>query len=94
MTEVAPEQTDLSWEQECQRRIDIWHNDLMGFAERRDLVSLQAVKMAVDTQVALADLKIKARQADWAKTILWLSLVLPTAGALVGAFIGGWMRSP
>lgn len=82
----------LSWEDEVKRRIDIWHGELIDFSQRRDLSGLQTRKAAVDAQVALADLKIKAREADWARTILWLSLALPTAGAILGALIGGWLK--
>jgi hypothetical protein len=49
---------------------------------------LQRIKTAIETDPALAELKIKVRQADWAKTITSANLLFPVGGAIIGAFIG------
>jgi hypothetical protein len=80
------------YEEECQRRIDSWHVRLKALAEKEDSGGLATLKTAIDAELAIADLKIKVRQADHAQWILWLQIGLPTIGAVVGAFIGGWLK--
>ena len=86
MTE-APYTKDW-WEEDCKTRIRSWHNELLVLAEKKDAVALEALKNAIDAQLALADLKIKARQADWAKVLLWLTPVLSLVSGIVGGVIG------
>jgi hypothetical protein len=64
-----------------------------------DAQALQALKTAVEIQLALADLRIKVRQADHAKTITWLpaataiaGVVIGGVGAIGGALISGWLK--
>jgi hypothetical protein len=81
-----------SWEVECSERTEMWRKELRELAKKPDSQALEAVKTAVNIQLALADLKIKARQADWAKTMAWVPLVLPLVGVIVGAIIGAWLK--
>jgi hypothetical protein len=89
---LAAFQKEPTWEEECQVRIRIWQAALKGLAAERDVGALHALKAAVDAQMAIAELKLKVRQADWAKTMTWGPLILPTLGAIFGAFIGGWLH--
>lgn len=83
---------ELSWEAECETRIEKWRLELENLAKKPDAQALQSLKAAVDVQLALADLKIKTRQADWAKTILWFPLVLPMVVVIVGAVLGAFLK--
>jgi hypothetical protein len=65
------------WEENCKTRIRSWHVQLLELAEGKDPEALKMLKCAIEAQVALADLKIKARQADWAKLLLWLPRSFP-----------------
>src|SRR5258708_5181654 len=88
---------ELTWEEECKERIGIWRKQLAGLLQKSDdetLQALQTLKAAVDVQLAIADLKIKSRTADWAKIMLWASLVLPFIGAIVGAILGALLKTP
>lgn len=90
-------ESEFTWEEEVKNRVEIWRQQLGGLMEKPDvenLQSLQSLKAAVDVQVALADLKIKARTADWAKTLLWTSLLLPFIGAIIGAIVGAMFKTP
>ena len=85
-----------SWEAEVESRVTIWRSrlgELMNGPDPGTLPALQALKAAVDVQLALADLKIKSRTADWAKTMAWGSFVLPFIGVIVGAILGAWLKT-
>jgi hypothetical protein len=92
MIETKINTAPLSYEEECKRRIDIWYPRLNELAEKGDSEGLRTLKAAIDAELAIADLKIKARQADHAQWIMWLQIGLPTAGAIIGALIGGWLK--
>lgn len=95
MTEPNPSATDteLSYEQEAKKRILEWyHPQVKGLAKARDSEGLSILKAALDGELAIADLKIKARQADHAPLILWFQIVLPVLTALIGAFVGAWLK--
>jgi hypothetical protein len=81
--------THLDWERECAERIDSWHEKLKIYADNHDDQALNTLKKAVDAQLAIAELKLKVRQADWAKTMVWFPLIFPTLGAILGGFLGG-----
>jgi hypothetical protein len=81
-----------SWEKEVRERIELWHTNLPDLAGKEDIHGLQVLKLAVDAQLALAELKVKSRQADWAKTTTWAPLVLPMVGAIIGGLIAGWVK--
>ncbi len=81
----------LSYEKECEKRIRDWETELGNLAKSRD-GTIQTLKTAIEAQLALADLRIRVREADHAKAITWLPLVLPMVGAIGGAFIGGWLK--
>jgi hypothetical protein len=92
MIETKPD-TTLPYEGECKRRIAEWyHPQLKILAKNGDSEGLRILKAAIDGELAIADLKIKSRQADHAKWILWLQIGLPTFGALIGALVGGWLK--
>lgn len=90
----AEPEGELSWEEEVEKRIGNWRRALDSLADQRDeqtLHSVQTLKAAVDVQF-LADLKIKSRQADWAKLMTWGGLLFPTLGALLGATLGALLK--
>jgi len=91
-TVSAKPEVELPWEAECKRRICTWHRELKGLAENHNLPALKVLKAAVDAQLALAELKLKVRQAGWPKTMTWGPFILPTIGAILGAFIGAWLK--
>jgi hypothetical protein len=82
----------LSWEKEVDKRILEWRLKLLELVNKPDGPSLQTLKAAIDVQIALADLKVKSRQADWAKLILWSQLWLPLFGVLLGAILGAMLK--
>jgi hypothetical protein len=88
--------SELTWEAECEKRIGIWRaqlGGLIGTPDGEKLAALQALKAAVDVQLALADLKIKSRTADWAKMMAWGSLLLPFIGVILGAILGFLLKT-
>jgi len=85
--------TDLPYENECKDRINNWYNpQLKRLAKARDLEGLRILQAAIDGELAIADFKIKFRQADHAKPILWLQIALPVVTALIGVFVGAWLK--
>jgi hypothetical protein len=86
----------LSYEEECNARINAWHSELKKLADEEAIEPVQKLKAVVETELAIAELKIKTREADHAK---WVTLFVPTltailgfVGAIVGALIGGMLR--
>jgi len=95
MTETAlaePGANDLTHEGECQRRIGIWDTELKGLIAKSDLAALQALKAAIDAQLALEQLRITVRQADWPKLTTWGPLIVPFFGGILGALIGARLK--
>ena len=89
--------SEKTWEKECEERIINWRMQLGGLIEKPDvgtLTALQTLKGAVDVQLALADLKIRSRTADWAKIMAWGALLLPFVGAILGAILGALLKTP
>jgi hypothetical protein len=89
--------SEPTWETEVENRVGIWRKQLGGLIEKPDVGTLQALqtlKAAVDVQLALADLKIRSRTADWAKIMAWGSLMLPFIGAILGAILGALLKTP
>ncbi len=84
--------TRLSYEDECKQRIGDWEAELGNLARSNNGTALQTLKTAIEAQLALADLRLRVREADHAKMITWLQVGLPTAGAIVGAFIGALLK--
>jgi hypothetical protein len=84
----------LPWEEEVETRIQDWHWKLKDFAHQHDLPAIESLKTTVETQLAIAELKIKKRAADHAWMALWLPIIFPTLGAIVGAFVGAWLKHP
>ncbi len=88
-----------SWEDECTRRINNWRNQLRGLVDgptAPKIEALQLLKAAVDAQLALADLKMKARQADHAKQMIWLPLFLSALAiifTLLGVLLSAWLKA-
>jgi hypothetical protein len=86
--------TDLPYEDETKWRIDNWyHPQLKRLAKAHDSEGLSILKMAIDGEVAIADLKIKSRQADHAWWFVWVQIGLPALTALIGAFAGAFFKS-
>jgi hypothetical protein len=88
--------SEPTWETEVEARVVIWRKQL-GCLMKPDgeaLPALQTLKAAVDVQLALADLKIRSRTADWAKIMVWTPLVLPFICAILGAILGALLRTP
>ena len=93
MSPVGTEPGEKSYEDECRERIKTWHRELKELKARPDSSELlKALKVAIDAELAIAELKIKVRQADWAKTLTWGRLVLPVLTAVLGALIGAWLK--
>jgi hypothetical protein len=82
----------LTWEKEVEHRTTKWRSELITLADKRDLQSLQVLKTAVDAQLAIAELMIKSRQADWAKVMVWGQLWLPLCGVIIGAIIAARLK--
>ncbi len=81
-----------SYEDECKARICAWHSELKKLADEDGIEAVQKLKVVVETELAIAELKIKAREADHAK---WVTMVVPLlgfVGAILGAFIGGMLK--
>jgi hypothetical protein len=92
---TQPINSETTWEKECEERIRKWRMQLGDLIEKPDIGTLQALqtlKGAVDVQLALADLKIRSRTADWAKIMAWGALVLPFIGAILGAVLGARLK--
>ena len=96
---MVEEAVKESWEDECKRRIDKWRDQLRGLVDgstASKIEALQLLKAAVDAQLALADLKMKARQADHPKQMIWLPLFLSALGiilSLLGVLLGAWLKA-
>jgi hypothetical protein len=91
MVEVAEQE---AWEDECTRRINNWRDQLRGLVDGSTapkIEALQLLKAAVDAQLALADLKMKARQADHAKLMIWLPVCLSVLSLLLS--LGVWLKA-
>jgi hypothetical protein len=87
----------LTYEEETKERIRTWHAQLKELVAQRDSAGVQWLKTAIDAELALAELKLKARQADWAKVMTWGPFVVPllsAVGALAGVWIGAWLKGP
>jgi hypothetical protein len=82
-----------TYEDECKKRIDDWRVALVDLAKNPDLARAQGLKAVIDADLALADFKIKARQADHAKGIMWSAFIVPAVTAILGALIGGWLKT-
>jgi len=85
----------LSYEQEVKARISEWHSKLKELADAKEgsIAPVQKLKAVVETELAIAELKIKAREADHAKVLVWLLPVLSPLCAIIGVFIGAWLKS-
>jgi len=83
-----PEPT-YDYEGICKTRIEDWHRDMDGNAEEG---SLTRMKQKIDLEIALAEFKIKSRQADHASVLTWLAPILPFLGAIFGGVIGGMVK--
>jgi len=81
-----------SWEDEVADRVNDWRVELESVLEKHDDPRLKMIKSEIDVQVALADLQIKSRQADWAKVLLWGAPILAFASGIIGALIGAWLK--
>ena len=89
----------LSYEDECKDRIARLENAFRKLANQQDPATLDALKEEIEIQLALADLRLKVRQADHAKAMIWLPTTLPVLGAiigvvgtLIGTLIGIWLK--
>ena len=82
----------LPHEEECKQRIDKWDTELPAVFGSGDLGSLQLLKTAIEAQLALEELRIRARQADWAKITAWGPLLMPAIAALIGSLLGAWLN--
>jgi hypothetical protein len=93
-TETSPREpgpNDLPYEEECKQRILTWEKQLKELAAHQNLAGLQVLKTAVEAQMALAELRIKVREAAHAKAMTWGTLLLPAVTAIAGALIGTWV---
>jgi len=77
--------TGAEYETESNRRIGIWHGRLKDLRDPSDIATVKAL---IDAEVALAEARIKVRQAGHPKLTSWLPLILTPLGAILGAFIG------
>jgi hypothetical protein len=90
---MAEQQTvRTTYEEEYQARIDKWRIRLKELAEAPRADEFAAVKTAIEADLALAELKIKARQGDWAKIVVWVSLLSPAVAVILGAILGAWLK--
>ncbi len=72
----------------CREQIEKWHRALANSDDR----SRAEIHGKIDVELALAELKIKVRQADHAPLLTWLAPFLPFLGAIIGALIGGMFK--
>jgi anti-sigma-K factor RskA len=94
MTEeqTAKANNELPWEEDNKELIAAWRTELKALKAKGDGPALERLKTAVETQLALADLKIKARQADHAQQFIWGPILLTFVGVILGALIAGWVK--
>jgi len=91
----SPLDKKSSWEDECKIRIQDWHDKLANLKMKGDEETIKTLQTAINIQVSLSDLKIKARQADHPKQLIWGPILLPFASAILGALIalaGSWWK--
>jgi hemolysin activation/secretion protein len=94
MSEAKGPEPKKSWEDECKDRIRSWRIELEGLEDKPDaekLQKLEALKAAIEVQVGLADIQIKARSADWAKLMAWAPFLLGLVG-FIGVLVGAWLK--
>jgi transposase len=88
MTESPQQSTnrssDRSWEELSKERSDLWSDQLEELRASSELLPLQILKAKIDVQTSLAELRIKARQADKAWLFAWSPVILPLLAALIG----------
>ncbi len=89
--DATPGSAAPTYEVSCKRRIDQWHDQLKAHAQAPDLHALRQIKAAIDADLALAEFKIKFREADHAKAWKWWTVALPIAGSVFGAAFGAWV---
>ena len=81
---IASQSTAATWEELSKARIALWSTKLAELTAPSDIPALQALKSQIEIQTALAELRIKARQADKAWLFAWSPLLLPSVGAVLG----------
>ena len=83
-------------EEVCRERIKEWDDALEMQVKKPDFHQLRALKAAIDTHLAIEELRIKVRVGDWPKTMVWGQLVSPALAAIlggtIGAIIGAWLH--
>lgn len=84
--------TEVEYENECKRRIGLWHGQLKDLKSKSDSSRITTVKALIDAELALAEVRIKVRQAGHPLMALWLPIILPTLGAILGAILGGLLK--
>jgi hypothetical protein len=84
--------TDKEYEDECKLRIELWHGQLKDLGSKSDSSGVATVKALIDAELALAEVRIKVRQAGHPKLTLWLPIIFPTLGAILGAILGGLLK--
>ncbi len=81
--------TDEEYETETKSRINRWHGQLKDLESRSDLTGITTLKALIDTELALAETRVKARQAGHPTLTVWLPIIFPTLGAVLGAILRG-----
>ena len=88
----ASDVLDCPWEKECKERIEKWSAELKILTENRNTAGMEALKKTVEAHLALADFKIKFRQADHVKSMMWGSMVLSPLVGFLGVLVGAWLK--
>ena len=86
------EQVEPDYEGERKRRIKAWDDQLKALGSKNDASQITAIKGLIDAELALAELRIKVRQAGHPIAALWVPVILPTLGAILGAILGGLLK--
>jgi len=90
MGNEQPKTKTKSYEDICKERIEYWHHKLDHLPPPLDISEIERIKLSVDVELSIAELKIKSRQADHAKELLlfypWIPVIISSFAAIISVF--------